>query len=66
MAAPNIEGSSNPEIISGGGLFGFGAAFASYTTANAPSYAKGLIYFDLTLNKLRVGGATAYETITSA
>jgi hypothetical protein len=27
--------------------------------------AKGGIYFDTTLNKLRVGGATAWETITS-
>lgn len=36
------------------------------TTAGAPSYVKGAIYFDTTLNKLRVGGATAWETITSA
>ena len=35
------------------------------TTAAAPSYVKGAIYFDTTLNKLRVGGATAWETITS-
>ena len=35
------------------------------TTASAPAYVKGAIYFDTTLNKLRVGGATAYETITS-
>lgn len=34
-------------------------------TASAPTYAKGAIYFDTTLNKLRVGGATAWETITS-
>jgi hypothetical protein len=34
-------------------------------TVNAPAYAKGAIYFDLTLNKLRVGGATAWETVTS-
>ena len=34
-------------------------------TASAPAYAKGAIYFDTTLNKLRVGGATAWETITS-
>jgi hypothetical protein len=36
-----------------------------YTTANAPPYVKGGMYFDTTLNKARVGGATAYETITS-
>ena len=35
------------------------------TTAGAPAYDKGAIYFDTTLNKLRVGGATAWETITS-
>ena len=35
------------------------------TTVAAPAYVKGAIYFDTTLNKLRVGGATAWETITS-
>jgi hypothetical protein len=35
------------------------------TTALAPAYEKGAIYFDTTLNKLRVGGATAWETVTS-
>jgi hypothetical protein len=34
-------------------------------TASAPAYVKGAIYFDTTLNKLRVGGATGWETITS-
>lgn len=34
-------------------------------TASAPAYVKGGIYFDTTLNKLRVGGATGWETITS-
>jgi hypothetical protein len=38
---------------------------AHYTTATAPAYVKGALYFDTTLNKLRVGGATAWETITS-
>lgn len=36
------------------------------TTVSAPSYVKGGIYFDTTLNKLRIGGATAWETVTSA
>ena len=35
------------------------------TTAGAPAYVKGALYFDTTLNKLRVGGAAAWETITS-
>jgi hypothetical protein len=35
------------------------------TAAAAAYYEKGAIYFDTTLNKLRVGGATAWETITS-
>ena len=34
--------------------------------ASAPTYVKGAVYFDTTLNKLRVGGATTWETITSA
>jgi 6-phosphogluconolactonase (cycloisomerase 2 family) len=37
-----------------------------FTTATAPAYRIGAMYFDTTLNKLRIGGATAWETITSA
>jgi hypothetical protein len=33
--------------------------------ASAPAYVKGGMYFDTTLNKLRIGGATAWETVTS-
>ena len=36
------------------------------TTAADPAYVKGAMYFDTTLNKLRIGGATAWETVTSA
>ncbi|MHB8627017.1 MAG: hypothetical protein ACYDEO_12525 [Aggregatilineales bacterium] len=36
------------------------------TTAGAPAYVKGGMYFDTTLNKLRIGGATAWETVTSS
>ncbi|MFA5931813.1 MAG: hypothetical protein WC793_00330 [Candidatus Paceibacterota bacterium] len=36
------------------------------TTAAAPAYVKGGMYFDTTLNKLRVGGATGWETVTSS
>lgn len=35
------------------------------TTAAAPAYVKGGIYFDTTLNKLMIGGATAWEAVTS-
>jgi hypothetical protein len=35
-------------------------------TASAPAYVKGGLYFDTTLNKLRIGGATAWETVTSS
>jgi hypothetical protein len=35
------------------------------TTAGAPAYVKGAMYFDTTLNKLRVGGASAWESVTS-
>ena len=34
--------------------------------ASAPPYVKGALYFDTTLNKLRIGGATAWETVTSS
>ena len=37
------------------------------TTAGAPAYVKGAIYFDTTLNKLRIGGATGWgDYATSA
>lgn len=48
------------EIRAGGLIFPQQA-----TTAGAPAYVKGAIYFDTTLNKLRVGGATGWETVTS-
>ena len=35
------------------------------TTAGAPTYIKGGMYFDTTLNKLRIGGASGWETVTS-
>ena len=35
------------------------------TTAGAPAYVKGAMYFDTTLNKLRIGGATGWETVSS-
>lgn len=35
------------------------------TTAGAPAYVKGALYFDTTLNKLRIGGATGWETVTN-
>ena len=34
-------------------------------TGSAPAYVKGGMYFDTTLNKLRIGGATVWETVTS-
>ena len=34
-------------------------------TVSAPAYVLGAIYYDTTLSKLRVGGATGWETITS-
>jgi hypothetical protein len=46
-------------------LWRFNGAFLPVQLASAPAYEKGAIYFDTTLNKLRVGGATAWETITS-
>lgn len=56
----NAAGVPTMRVRNDGVLLPFQAA-----TASAPTYAKGGIYFDTTLNKLRVGGATAWETITS-
>jgi len=36
-----------------------------YTTAGAPAYVKGAIWYDTTRNKLMVGGAVGWEVITS-
>ena len=35
-------------------------------TADAPAYVEGGMYYDSTLGKLRVGGASGWETVTSA
>ncbi len=35
------------------------------TTAGKPAYVKGGMYFDTTLKKLRIGGTSAWETVTS-
>ena len=43
----------------------FNGYFKPPALASAPTYVKGAVYFDTTLNKLRVGGATTWETITS-
>jgi len=40
--------------------------FSQYTTATEPAYVKGAQYFNTTLNKMRIGGASAYETVTSS
>jgi hypothetical protein len=36
-----------------------------HATIGAPAYVKGGVYFDTTLNKLRIGGAAGWETVTS-
>lgn len=38
----------------------------SYATADAPTPTDGGLYFDTTLNKLRVGQGGTWHTITSA
>jgi hypothetical protein len=65
----NVAGAgTNYAIKTGSGLVSFGDVVlpVQAPTASAPAYVKGGIYFDTTLNKLMVGGATAWETITSA
>lgn len=59
--------STNPTIGVSGGNLACSAVFmpVQATTAGAPAYVLGGMYFDTTLNKLRIGGATAWETVTS-
>jgi hypothetical protein len=67
-----ISGSLTAGTISGTAISGTSGTFSGLffpqqaVTASAPAYVKGAIYFDTTLNKLRVGGATAWETVTSS
>jgi hypothetical protein len=60
LAAGLIGGTSSVQIGTASVLFPVQAP-----TASAPTYVKGGMYFDTTLNKLRVGGATGWETVTS-
>ncbi len=59
--------SGNPTIGVSGGNLATSAVFmpVQATTAGAPAYVLGGMYYDTTLNKLRIGGATAWETVTS-
>lgn len=59
--------SANPTIGVSGGNLATSAVFmpVQATTAGAPAYVLGGIYFDTTLNKLRIGGAAGWETVTS-
>ena len=63
----DVAGLGTKFTISSGGDATFAGTIKPQqaATASAPSYVKGAIYFDTTLNKLRVGGATGWETITS-
>lgn len=65
MANPNTEGTSNPLLLTGG-VFGVKIQSCLDTAPDAPAYAPGIIYFSLTDNKLKIGGATAFETVTSS
>lgn len=59
--------STDPTIGTSGGNLACSTVFMpkQATTAGAPAYVLGGMYFDTTLNKLRIGGATAWETVTS-
>jgi len=70
-----ISRSATDRLLIGSGTFGsssyvvVGAENLLYPvqkpTASAPTYHIGAMYFDTTLNKLRIGGATGWETVTS-
>jgi len=61
LVISRADGSQTVGTINAAGVF----SPLQATTAGAPAYTKGYMYFDTTLNKLRIGGATAWETITS-
>jgi len=49
-----------------GNIKSFGTiVLGSFTTGTEPAYVQGAMYFNTTLNKMRVGGATTWETVTS-
>lgn len=59
-------GSGNSPTVNIRGLINLTGVFKPPSYVSAPTYVRGAVYFDVTLNKLRVGGATGWETITSA
>lgn len=66
MSAPNIEGTTNTNVLSGGQ---FGVSIKSYTTVNAPvTTVAGIMYYDTTLGNLMISNSSgAYKAvITSA
>jgi hypothetical protein len=73
LTATQTNASSTGDILqlknSGGTVASFkqnGVFFpVQAPTASAPTYVIGGMYFDTTLNKLRIGGAAGWETVTS-
>lgn len=64
MATPPALGTTTPAAVKGTTITATGLMYPQQA-ASAPSYVKGALYFDTTLNKLYVGGATAWEAVTS-
>ena len=55
------------QLLADGGVVVNGVFFpVQATTVGAPAYVAGGMYYDTTLNKLRIGGASGWETVTSA
>jgi hypothetical protein len=52
--------------VVGNGKFSGTVSCGQFTTATEPAYVKGAQFFNTTLDKMRIGGATAYETVTSS
>lgn len=61
----NIFDAATGEIASPAMSLSYSGISPIQGATGAITYKKGAIYFDTTLNKLRVGGATGWETITS-
>lgn len=52
--------------VNGSATFAGPISLPSYTTATRPTYGAGKVIFDTTLGKMCVGGAAAWEVVTSS
>ena len=59
---PNVITSTNTNVLTGGAG---GVYIQAFTTANAPVYAPGVLYYDLTLGNLMIGSSNVSVGFTA-